>query len=98
MLFEQIDQCIRQRATGNSAAFARRLGMSRSKLMEHLRQMREWGAEITYDHYRGTYYYEKQGQFFIGFLAPDMAKIKGGTKIIKNLERVRDFWTNTKYV
>lgn len=92
-LFERIDQCIRMKATGTSFEFADRLGISRSKLMEHLREMREWGAEIAYDHYRGTYYYEREGQFFIGFLAPSMNKIKGGTKILGDFRGVRYFWT-----
>ena len=80
-----MDQLIRLKATGDSEAFADKLGISRSVLMENLREMRDMGAGIEYCRYSRRYYYTNNCKLVMGFrytgksLSDDeQASIKGG--------------------
>lgn len=55
---QQIDNLIRQRATGNSWEFARKVGICRSVLMSNLEEIKSFGAPISYDRINKTYKYD----------------------------------------
>jgi predicted DNA-binding transcriptional regulator YafY len=55
---KRMDDLIRRKATGNAQEFGQKLGISRSVLMEHLRDMKELGAPIRFCDARHCYYYE----------------------------------------
>lgn len=60
---QRMDDLIHRRATGNAEAFARKLGISRSLVLEHLRDLRDLGAPIKFSEERQTYYYEGDFSF-----------------------------------
>ena len=62
---KRMDDLIRRKATGNVEEFAGKLGLSRSVLMEHLRDMRDLGAPIRFCDIRHSYYYDGEFNFFI---------------------------------
>ena len=55
---ERIDILIRRKSTGNAEQFADKMNMSRSTLLEEIKEMRELGAPILFDSNRNTYFYE----------------------------------------
>jgi hypothetical protein len=55
-----IHRLIQMQNTGMSTDFARKVGISRSLLMEHLRELREeLQAPIVYCRYKKSFYYSK---------------------------------------
>jgi len=70
------------KATGTSGQFARKLGISRSMLMENLREMKNLGAAICFCPHRRTYFYTSEFGLLIGNVTKQ--KIKGGS----------DFWSS----
>lgn len=56
---------IKKKATGNLETFARRMNLSERSVSSLLEEMREMGADISYDRKRNTYYYEENGEFSI---------------------------------
>ncbi len=77
---KRIDDLIRRKATGSAEEFSHKLGISRSVLMDHLRDMRDLGAPIRFCDTRHSYYYEEEFSFIISRRA-EMSKVMGG-KII----------------
>ncbi|MFM7429715.1 MAG: hypothetical protein ACKO1F_07420 [Flammeovirgaceae bacterium] len=73
---KSIDTMIRRQATGTSDEFARKLGISRSMLMENLREMKDLGACICFCPHRRTYFYTSEFGLLIGNVTKQ--KIKGG--------------------
>lgn len=74
---KRIDDLIRRKATGNAEQFSNKLGISRSVLMEHLRDMKELGAPIRFCDTRHSYYYEEEFSFIIS-RRTEMSKVMGG--------------------
>jgi predicted DNA-binding transcriptional regulator YafY len=62
---ERIDQLIRIKGTGTAEQLAEKLGISRRSVFNLLNEMKEKGAPIKYDQYRGSYYYDEEGYFKI---------------------------------
>lgn len=62
---KRMDDLIRRKATGRAGEFASKLGISRSMLMENLREMKEMGAQIYYCPHRRSYYYVNDFNFLI---------------------------------
>ena len=61
---DEIDRLIQIEKTGCSSSFAHRLGISRSLLMLHLRELREdFGAPICFCRKRQTFYYNASFSF-----------------------------------
>lgn len=56
---EQMHRMIRLRATGCPEDFAKRLGLSVSRLSRIIAYLKAEGAPIVYCRHRKTYYYEK---------------------------------------
>lgn len=50
---------IKMKGTGCPSSFASKIGISRSVLMEHIREMKEMGGPIGYCKFRETYYYSQ---------------------------------------
>lgn len=53
-----IDTFIQKKRTGTPKQFARKLGICRSVLFEHITDMKQIGFPIKYSRSRETYYYE----------------------------------------
>lgn len=81
---QRIDYLIKKERTGSSEEFADKLGISRSMLMENLREMRELGAKIEYCPRRKSYHYESSFELVIG---PSMkSKVIGGIGLTLRLD------------
>jgi hypothetical protein len=83
-LFKYIDRVktihklIEAERTGTSDEFAARVHISRSLLMEHLRELREvYNAPINYCRKRQTFYYSSTFRFKVE-ISGGMEMIKGG--------------------
>jgi len=82
---ETMHQMIQVEKTGPSQEFARRIGVSRSVLMDHIREMREeLKAPIDYCRRRETFYYTKPFTFNI-VISENLEKVKGGKNYTKNI-------------
>jgi hypothetical protein len=77
---KRIDYFLKKEHTGNSDEFAGKIGISRSMLMENLKEMKELGAKISYCHLRRSYFYEEEFGVIIG--RSSTSKLKGGRLII----------------
>lgn len=92
-----MDDLIRRRATGNADEFARKLGISRSVLMDNIMDLKQFGAPIVYDDYCCSYKYERDFSLF----ARDYAKFhnyRGGQGFVdSNLFPIRYCRTLTSY-
>ena len=73
---QQLNDLIRREATGTAIEFADKIGISRSMLMENIREMKELGAMIEYCPFRRSYYYTQEFKVIIG--AESKRKILGG--------------------
>lgn len=58
---EYMDFLILSEATGSPEDFAQKIGIKRSTLLSHIRELRLLGVNINYSHYRKTYYYKDGG-------------------------------------
>ena len=73
-----IHELIEKEKTGTSKAFSEKLGISRSILMEHLREFREdFKAPVFYCRKRQTFYYGSPYRLSI-LINAEMEKVKGG--------------------
>ncbi|GHN00317.1 hypothetical protein WSM22_18060 [Cytophagales bacterium WSM2-2] len=63
---KRMDYFIKKEITGTSGEFATKIGISRSMLMENLKEMKELGAGISYCHYRRSYCYDNEFSLIIG--------------------------------
>jgi DNA-binding transcriptional regulator GbsR (MarR family) len=73
---QRLHYFIKNEATGTSEEFSKKLGISRSMLMENLREMKDLGAAICFCPHRRTYFYSSEFDLFIGNASKE--KIKGG--------------------
>ena len=62
-----MDQLIRLKGTGNTNAFAVRLGLSRSMLYNYLDLLKTLGGPIQYSQTDSSYYYERAVRFELGY-------------------------------
>ena len=78
-----IDSLIVRKATGDANTLAKKLNLSRSQTLEHIREMKEVGFPIKFCRSRNSYIYTKDGklvhQLFQADLSKDdMRSISGG--------------------
>jgi biotin operon repressor len=78
---------IKKKATGNPEELAKKLNLSRSATLEHLKEMKELGFPIKYSKRRGSYFFEEDveivDKLFTRKLEKGaMRKIQGGFKNI----------------
>lgn len=64
----RMDQLIHKQATGDTNQFASKMGICRSVLLEHIKEMKLMGAPIAYSRRRGCYYYYKTCSLTIEFI------------------------------
>jgi len=84
----RIDDLIDRKATGTPDELARKVNLSRSVLMEYLREMKEIGFPVKFCRNRNSYYYD--GPFEIGnykvfgkvLSKEDQRKVEGGCTTI----------------
>ncbi len=81
-LMKRVDALIRRKATGTPQDLARKLNKSESFVYRLIRSMRDMGAPIEYSESRGSYYYEYEVNFKVGFMdiSNKTTKIVGGMK------------------
>ncbi len=70
---EHLDFLIGKECTGTAHEFAQKLGISERTLQNHLRQLRELGVNVIYDHYKRTYRYSQKGKITFGFTPEEMS-------------------------
>jgi hypothetical protein len=71
-----MDDLICRKATGKAEEFAAKLGISRSQLLQDVKELREMGAPIEYCPINQSYVYSKPCLLNI-----DLGRLKGGTNI-----------------
>jgi len=64
---EQMDQLIRQKATGSPRQLAIKIGLSERMIYEYLDVMKEWGAPIEFNTFLRSYCYAYEVKFSFGF-------------------------------
>jgi biotin operon repressor len=89
----KIHQLIEKEMTGSGEEFAEKICISRSLLMEYIKEMKTiWGAPIKYCRQRNTYYYIKKFRLTI-LLEAELLNTRGGIKI--NFEKVKHLLIRT---
>ena len=92
---KRIDDLIKKECTGTAREFAVKVGISRSMLMENIREMRELGAEIEYCPFRRSYYYITGFNLIIGY--ESKKRIVGGVSYFLNKNfAVQWHWTTNE--
>lgn len=71
--FKRMHLLIKLKATGTSSEFAEKIGISRSILMENIKEMKELGAPIVFCRKRNSYLYSKKCNFVVDFKADDFS-------------------------
>jgi predicted DNA-binding transcriptional regulator YafY len=64
---ERINNLIASKATGCPNTLAKKMGISKRMVYKYLAVMELMGAQINYNSFRKTYYYEKGGRFNFKF-------------------------------
>ncbi len=72
--FRRLDFFLRTKSTGNSITLAKKLGLSRSTTLDHLKEMKELGFPIKYSFSRKTYYYTEDGAMVKNLFEKDTSK------------------------
>jgi len=83
---QRMHHFIKIESTGTSEEFSEKLGISRSMLMENLREMKELGAQIFFCPHRRSYCYLNDFSLLIGEASRN--KLKGGA--ILSWEKTRE--------
>lgn len=92
----RIDDLVSRKATGSATEFAARLGISRSQLLQDIKELRELGAQIDYCTIQRSYFY-KDGQGLILSFTKEGSKIKGGENLL-HFSKVQYHWTDRLYI
>lgn len=94
---------IKRQCTGTSEEFAEKLGLSRSVLMDNIREMKELGASIGYNSLKRSYFYEQDFSIIIG--SENRRRIRGGKGIFlpvsgatRHLSDIFDLNSNSFYM
>lgn len=73
---KRMDDLIRRKTTGKAEQFASKLGISRSQLLQDVKELRELGAPIEYCNTIQSYIYTRPCSLSI-----ELNKVKGGKNI-----------------
>jgi hypothetical protein len=82
---QRIDSLIRRRATGSADEFAEKMGVSRSQLMQDLKELRELGAPIQFVSSASSYCYTAECRLILEF-NPEYRMIRGGIAYLDSCE------------
>lgn len=64
---KRMNDLIGRRATGSPRDFARKLNISRSQLLQDIKELRDLGAPVVYDPLRKSYYYSEKCKLILDF-------------------------------
>jgi len=86
--FHHIDFLVRIKGTGSIESLSKKLSLSRSSTLEHLKEMKELGFPIKYSKERTSYFYEEEGKmadrlFVKEITREDLKAINGGKTFIQ---------------
>ncbi|WP_367867712.1 HTH domain-containing protein [Pedobacter sp. WC2423] len=62
-----IDYYVSRKATGTPAEFSEKLGISRSKLLKEIKELKAMGAPIAYNNCLKTYFYSDSKKLILKF-------------------------------
>lgn len=79
---KRMDDLIRRKATGRAEVFASKLGISRSQLLQDVKELRELGAPIEYCATTQSYIYTKPCSINL-----DLSSARGGKNIFQFYDR-----------
>lgn len=72
---KRMDDLIRRKSTGTPDEFSQKLEISRSQLLQDLKEFKELGAPVDYCHISKSYHYTRECQVVLSF---ESAKVLGG--------------------
>ena len=75
---KQMDDLIRRKATGTPDEFAEKLRISRSQLLQELKELKELGAPVLYCHISQSYHYIRECRVILDF---ESSKVLGGMQV-----------------
>ena len=75
---KRMDRLIRMKATGSPNQFAEKMGLCKSVLLDHIKEMKNMGAPIEFDRNLNSYVYGKNVKLSINYILQDSESIKGG--------------------
>jgi hypothetical protein len=81
---KRMHDLIKRKATGTPDEFAKKLGICKSMLMIHLKELKVMGAPVKYDQLQQNYYYTEQCKLIFEF-EREGKLIKGGQNIFDYL-------------
>ena len=68
---KRMDNLIYKKATGTPEEFSEKLGISKSMLMIHLKELKTLGASVEYNSFRKTYFYSEGCRLKVEFEMSD---------------------------
>ncbi len=88
---EYMDFLISTESTGSPEEFAGKIGIKRSTLLDHIKELRLTGIEINYSHTRRTYYYSNGKEIKdklngLPLRTKDLDNCTGGTYLNNNIQ------------
>lgn len=75
---KRMDDLIQRKATGAPQEFSQKLCISRSQLLQDIKELKELGAPIRFCNINQTYYYTRECKLILNF---ESDKIVGGMKL-----------------
>ncbi len=96
--YERILLLIKRKATGTPEELAKRLNISESTLYEHIRVLKQRGAQIDYCAYRQTYVLNNDFAIAFGCSELELNKIRGGQSFFSSLRKCRSGHFNTRRI
>ena len=78
---KRMDDLIRRRATGNPEQFSQKLNISRSQLLQDLKELKELGAPVDYCPVAHSYHYTRECQLLLNF---ESSKVLGGMQVVES--------------
>ncbi len=87
--YERILLLIKRKSTGTPEELARRLNISESTLYEHIRVLRERGAQIEYCPCRQSYLLQNDFTIAFGSCDLELNKLRGGRVFFSSLRKYR---------
>ena len=77
---KRMDDLIRRKSTGNPEEFSQKLSISRSQLLQDLKELKELGAPVDYCHILQSYHYTRECRVILDFKSD---KILGGMEVVE---------------
>lgn len=96
---KRMDDLIRRKSTGTPDEFSQKLNISRSQLLQDLKELKELGAPVDYCHISQSYHYTRECMEILNFQASKMLNgMKGGCCYSKFNNSLFYFPLDTRYL